>query len=610
MQPFDALTMTAVIAESKPLILNRRVEKIVQTARDEVLLSLRSKAGTINLLVSAHASFGRICIIAAPPPTRSSSPPPFSQILRRHLSSAVLSGFEQMPGERIVDITFSCLDEIGNRVKKILTAEIMGRHSNLILWDKESKKIIGASHNVTQEMSRQREVAPGLLYARPPGQEKPSIFSIVNEDWQAAFAMLKNDFAAKAGAGSRAEEKARTFEQWLVHSFSGLGRNLAEEIVEASGVRSEISDESLSASNCEAIWNRVDSIQKTKEYKASMRSDLTRFTVLSWWRERASAESEWKSFPSVNDMIEAYFQAVQLRAEMQQLKDRIRSELKSEHDRLQQRLSAAESLMESSTNHERFKKYGDLILANSGKISSGQSALVCSDLFSEDAATISVELNPNLSPSQNAQHYYRLFAKSRSRAQAAESSCNDAREKLAETSHYSRLLEEADSMPALQMLKEKVLYRGQKTEPARRTKAKEPRTEHRTGHQRLMSTRSSDGFTILVGRNKQENDLLVSKLAHPHDIWMHAQGLEGAHVLVKLPNKKDPPLSTLREAAQIAARFARAGLGGRVMVAYTYGKYVRKIGKDKPGLVRYENEKTLEVDTSAPMPDSLRRLFP
>jgi predicted ribosome quality control (RQC) complex YloA/Tae2 family protein len=165
-------------------------------------------------------------------------------------------------------------------------------------------------------------------------------------------------------------------------------------------------------------------------------------------------------------------------------------------------------------------------------------------------------------------------------------------------------------MPELQVLKERILDRGKRAEAPRPTpQAQQSRAPERPGNQRLMSTRSSDGFTIIVGRNKQENDFLISRLTHPLDIWLHAQGLEGAHVLIKLPNKKDPPLTTLKEAAQIAARFARTGLGGRVKVAYTYGKNVRKVAKDKPGLVRYENEKTLEVDTTAPMPASVRRLF-
>ncbi|MBX9722785.1 MAG: NFACT RNA binding domain-containing protein, partial [Candidatus Obscuribacterales bacterium] len=211
------------------------------------------------------------------------------------------------------------------------------------------------------------------------------------------------------------------------------------------------------------------------------------------------------------------------------------------------------------------------------------------------------------SASQNAQHYYRLYAKSRTRTKTADASSKDAADRLDEVKMYSQSLDAAETMQDLQILKESVLDRGKKIEQARQPSS--PQQKERTPQQRLMSTKSSDGFTIIVGRNRLENDVLVSKLTLPHDIWMHAQGLEGAHAVIKLPNKKDPPQTTLKEAGQIVARFSKIGLGARVNIVYTYGKWVKKIGKDKPGMVRYENEKTLEIDTAAPMPASLRRLF-
>ena len=610
MQPFDALTMRAILAEAKPVLLNRKVEKIQQISRDEILISLRSKAGTSHLLVSAQASFGRICLVLNPPSPRHSNPPPFCQLLRKHLSSAILTNMEQLPGERIADLTFSCVDELGNKSTKILTAEIMGRHSNLILWDSESKKILGASHNVTQEMSRQREISAGLTYTRPPKQEKSSIFSVAQGDWNKCFEELK---AKVAAGGGNEEELPKTFEQWLMAAFAGLGRHLAEEIVESSKVASAIAADGLTEENCSSLWQRVDSIQCLGEYKPSMRADLTRFSVLSWWSEDSASDTTlWKNYPTVNDLVDAYFRGVQLRTEIQQLKDRIRTELKSEQEKLQARLDAANKLLDGAKDHDRFKKFGDMILTHAAEISSGQAVLDCADLYSDNGKTLQIELNRNLSASQNAQNYYRLYAKSRTREKTALASSKDAQLKLTEVISCSQALESADNMQELQVLKEKVLDRARRPEhtskPVNAQNTTQAR-EARTPHQRLMSTKSSDGFTIIVGRNKQENDVLISKLTHPHDIWLHAQGLEGAHVLIKLPNKKDPPQSTLKEAAQVAARFARTGLGGRVRVVYTYGKYVKKIGKDKPGLVRYENEKTLEVDTSAPMPSSVRRLF-
>src|SRR5260221_590701 len=155
MQPFDALTIKVILGEAKPFLVNRKVDKVSQVARDEIVLTLRSRSGISNLLLSAHASFGRLCLVNLPPQTKRNNPPGFCMLLRKHLTGATLVGVEQLPGERIVDIYFSCLDEVGSPSHKVLTAEIMGRHSNLIFWDKASEQILGASHVVTRDMSRQ-----------------------------------------------------------------------------------------------------------------------------------------------------------------------------------------------------------------------------------------------------------------------------------------------------------------------------------------------------------------------------------------------------------------------------------------------------------------------
>jgi predicted ribosome quality control (RQC) complex YloA/Tae2 family protein len=658
MQPFDALTLKAVLHEARPVLVNRRIDRIQQISRDEVAIALRSKAGTSHLLVSAQASFGRLCLVHTPPQAKSPNVPVFCQLLRKYLSGAILTDMQQLSGERVVDLKFNCTDELGNRATRILTAEIMGRHSNLILWDEASEKILAASHNVTQEMSRHREIAPGLRYCRPPRQEKPNVFSVSQEEFKKMFASARSDAGIE------------TVEQWLISSFSGLGRHLCDEVVRAAELEYAAGSEHVAGSERAAeleqgghlqfgnnraanfLWNHIADIQVRTEYKPAMRKDLMRYTVLSWQKEallekakapaneaqiRSEEDSlppnevrvlpskeapvstndqvsvEWTSFLSANDMVEAYFKGVQLRAEIQQLKDRIKSELKNEQDKLQSRIDIADKLLVAAHDHERFKHFGDLILANVQVIETGQEKLQCENLFADQSCfanegdSISIVLNPNLSSSQNAQNYYRQYAKSRVRIKAATVSQQEALEKLKNVMDQYKALEQAETLSDLQILKERILDRGKKLEQAPRQN--HSNSKNKTTAPRLLSIKSSDGLTIIIGRNRYENDVLVGKLAQPHDIWMHAQGLEGAHVLVKVYGKKDPPLSTIVEAAQVAARFSRSGLGGKIKVAYTYAKYVRKLGKDKPGLVRYENEKTIEVDTAAPMPPALRKLF-
>jgi predicted ribosome quality control (RQC) complex YloA/Tae2 family protein len=510
------------------------------------------------------------------------------------------------------------MDELGTRTTKVLTAEVMGRHSNLIFWDKETEKIIGASHIVTAEMSRQREVAPTLKYVRPPQQDKPNVFDMQQERFNQVFAQI-----GSPSPGSAAETNPPiSLEQWFLSTFAGMGRHLVDEIVSAADVRSELPPANDTETR-DRLWAKIAAMQGCTNYRAAMRTDLTRYTVLSWWPElqASTAETqEWQSFPAVNDMVESYFRTLQVREQIQQLKDRIRSELKSETEKLDNRLAAAMKQLDNTGDLAELKKFGDLVLVNASSLEPGQTELICDDLYAAEngGAKVKIPLNPNLSAAQNAQHYYRQFAKGRVRTQAASVAQSDAAEKMAVIKGHLAALETAEG-EELTRLKEIVLDRGKRLDATKTLHQQSSKIQQKQmgggGPQagqrspRLMNTKSTDGWLIYIGRNRNENDVLLSKIAQPHDIWLHVQGQEGAHVLIKNPNKQDPPQTTLKEAAQLAARFSRISLGSKVRVIYTHVKYVRKLGKDKPGMVRYENEKSIEVDTAAPMPASLRRLF-
>jgi predicted ribosome quality control (RQC) complex YloA/Tae2 family protein len=611
MQPFDALTIRAVLQEAKPILVNRKVDKVTQLGRDEIVLTLRSKAGMINLLMSAQTAYGRICLVK---PTASQSPPDkggrnqgnlqstFCTLLRKHLGGATLVGVEQPPGERMVDFVFSCIDEVGGTSIKILTAEIMGRHSNLIFWEKDTQKIVCASHIVTKEMSRQREVAPGLRFERPPGQDKPNIFAVTEKDFAEKVEAFKT--AVKNGEPLN-PPLAPTVEQWLINSFTGLGRHLAAEIVAATEVQSVAGSAAEDADMAEKLWKRVLQLHEVQQYKPAMKSDLSTYTVLSWWPELSGENEQWKPFPAVNDLIEEYYRLVEAREHFNQLRERLRSELKGEGDKLEARISAASLQLGNGGTSEELKRHGDLVLANIASIGPGQDQLVCSDLFQPDGTPVTIKLNPNISPAQNAQAFYRQFAKSRARQGAASIACREASQRLDVIRKQISMVEEANTQEQLRQLKDSLL--GRRPQEAMRAPLPQAKKKNKS---RLMSLTSSDGWTIYVGRNRQENDYLLSKLALPYDLWLHIQGQGGAHVLIRVPaSKQDPPMTTLKEAAQVAARMSKAASGTKVRVVYTQCRYVKKIAKDKPGVVRYENERTLEVDTGGPMPKCMKQLF-
>ncbi len=665
MQPFDALTIKAVLQESRPLLVNRRVDKIVQLGRDELLLTLRAKAGMINLFMSAHTAHGRICLVKLPSsatpndkslsryfpvqkPGSSNSnsfnaASGFMNVLRRHLAGASLVGVEQPTGERVVNFVFSCTDEVGSASLKILTAEIMGRHSNLIFWDKSTEKILGASHLVTKEMSRQREILPGLKYVKPPSPEKSSVFAATEEDFDRQIAALTEKLGntttgdvldAKDGAGtagpagtgtaaagmatspdlataSRPDSQPKgpppTVEQWLIDSYTGLGKHLSEELVHKSGLPSKLTRENFDPIALKsAIWKEIKSIQEVGSFKPFMKKDLSRYTVLGWW-EDASDESKWKQFPAVNDMVEEYFRLIETREQFHQLRERLRSEIKSETEKIQTRLGAADTHLVESESPLEFKKRGDLVLAHLNEIGPGQSVLVCEDLYDLEAPNkqIEIQLNSNLNASQNAQNFYRQFAKHRARQGAASMARQEATSKMNFLQKQLQALDQATVIDELRGLRDTLVPRKLENK-----KVAPPEAQNKKPKQRLLQLNSSDNWTIYVGRNRHENDHLLTRLAQPNDVWLHILGQGGAHILIRVPaSKQDPPMTTLKEAALLAARMSKAGMGAKVRVVYTQVRFVKKIAADKPGLVRYEKEKTIEVDTSQPVPEYMKHVF-
>jgi predicted ribosome quality control (RQC) complex YloA/Tae2 family protein len=437
---------------------------------------------------------------------------------------------------------------------------------------------------------------------RPPGQEKTSIFATTAEQFAENIDKLKQQLGVATTNNGNETLPPATIEQWLIATYTGLGRHLAEEIVGACGLESKLSAGTSFSLIQEKLWPKVEALKTQSDFKAYMRKDLSRYSVLGWWP--GMNEDEWTHFPAVNDLVEEYFRSNEAREQFQQLKERLRTELRSESEKLTSRLAAADLQLEAAESPSDLKKWGDLILANIHEITAGQAKLICQDLYDSQNATVQIKLNPNMTASQNAQHFYRQFAKNRARQGAASLAKQEATKRLAKLGQHLILIDEAKEADQLKSLRETLVGRKQDGRKA------PPITPQKKSKSRLLQVTSSDGWTIYVGRNRHENDHLLSHLAQPSDIWLHILGQGGAHVLIRVPaSKQDPPANTLREAAQVAARMSKASIGSKVRVVYTQCRYVKKISKDKPGLVRYENERTMEIDTGLPLPPAIQSLL-
>lgn len=619
MQPFDALSLKAVLQEAKPLLLNKRVDKISQLGRDEILIGLRSKSGNINIFLSAHSTYARICLVRIPSSGDKSnsnerniferyqikekfkSQPKFGVILRKVLYAATLVGVEQLPGERVIDFVFSCIDEVGTTSLKVLSAELMGRHSNLIFWDKETRMILAASHMVTKEMSRRREILPKGIYERPPAADKPNIFLLDKSVIQEKVEALAQSIAI--AAESATTPHAVTFEQWFLSSFSGLGKTLAEELVKSLCLPAKI--EKFDPNNLiDSIWQKIEALQNIQSFHPHMCKNYSTYSCLGW-----SKSEDFVEFSACNDMIEHYYRVLESKEQFSQLKERLFFEVRGERQKLEARRSQAGEHAINEEELSNYKTTGDLILAHLQELKPGQEELLV------DATKI--KINPLLTGVQNAQHYYRLYSKARARISSASCVLDEINSRLSFLDKIDHAIKEAPGLSELIGVKEtllpKTISRQQQQQSSKSGERSHHKKEHgnnkNSGKRKLLSLNSKDGWKIYAGRNRHENSHLLT-IANQFDIWLHVLGQSGAHVLIRVPStKQDPPKSTLLEAAQIAARLSRVPAGAKVTVVYTQCRYVKSLDKNKIGQVRYENEKTLLVDTSVAMPDLIKRLY-
>ncbi len=480
----------------------------------------------------------------------------------------------------------------------------MGRHSNLIFWDKSSGKIITASHLVTKDMSRQREVAPTLRYERPPSQERASLYNVPEEKFKELFLSLREN-----------PGNFVTIEQWIIATFTGAGRHLCEELVLSSGLSSETAKTLSDSQAAEKLWQSINLIRLDDQYRPFMLNDLSRYSVLGIYPH---SESDVKYFPSVNDLIEEYFRACEMQEQLNQLREKLKNDLAQELSKLDSRVKTASEHVLGTKEIDNLKRSGDLILANLTSIKAGQAVLETQNIFDGTEELLSIKLNPDLTSSQNAQHYYRQFAKVRARNSTAARSIEEAKDRRITLDKKLEQVLAAKDLYDLKQIKDSLSGKrpgsfaggGAANKGGQRnTPGGQPQKPGKS-KEKILSVQSTDGWTIYVGRNRMDNDYLLSRLAQPNDLWFHVLGQGGAHVLIRIPSsKQEPPARTIEEAAQIAARLSKAGHGAKVRVVYTQCKFVKKIAKDKPGLVRYEHERTLEVDTAKPMPKAMKQLF-
>ena len=566
--PLDAVCLQAVVAELAPQITGSRIEKIQQPARDQVVLLLR---GNRRLLLSAGGGQPRLHLteLLRDNPAQ---PPMFCMLLRKYLSGGIIESIQQAPLERVVTLTISAADELGERSQFSLILEAVARRANLILADKDGH-IIDCLRRIDFEMNPDRQVLPGLFYHLPTPPDKVSPFTVTEEE----FAAL----AAAAGEGAPAD-------QWLVRTVNGLSPLVARELT----FRACGSTDAPVTGHTAALWSAFAAWRDTVNEKHFTPAMLKRsgvpmdFTYLHVGQYGGAAEEE--TYTSFSRLLDDFYEK---REQAERVKQKGQDLVKTASNgaaRLRRKIAAQEQELAESKNRDKWRVYGELITANLYRMERGMSRLTAQNYYDPDCADVDIPLDVRLSPQENAAKYFKKYTKAKTAEKYITAQLEKARVELTYLESVLQELTLAESEQDFNDIRAELTDGGY-------LRAKGRKQPQRPSKPREF--RSTAGLRILVGRNNRQNDRLTAKDAEKWDIWLHTQRIHGSHVIL-CTGGAQPDEQSIAEAASLAAYFSQAQDGTKVPVDFTPVKYVKKPAGSPPGFVNYTNYKTILADPS------------
>jgi predicted ribosome quality control (RQC) complex YloA/Tae2 family protein len=571
---FDSTVMAAVVAELSQKLTGGRISKIYQPLESEIALLIYAGGANHRLLISAEARFARLHLSRLEkknPP----APPTFCMLLRKYIEGGRIMAIVQVGRERICRIRIGVIDELGNPVEFVLVAEIMGKHSNIVLLNPQGR-ITDAIRRVTEEVNRYRELLPGLAYVPPPPVKKLDPDSLTAEALDALRAPAAN---------------VQTW-QFVLDTVDGLGPLLARE----AAVRADYTPSTpVGQTDLARLVAAVQELANPTEYEPCLLRDaegkLKDYHVLPL---RSWPGPVQTGFDSVGAGLEAFYGRREEDDRLGALRGSLAKLVRDEAGRVRRKLQFQTESLDKAENAEEYRIKGELITAHLWQIQKGDREAVVVNYYDPEGGQQIIPLDEARTPAENAQAYYRRYQKARSGKVQIHEQIEKSSQELAYLEQVETTLIAATSMPDLEEIRRELQtegYLGVRRE--RRGRQAAPKGEEKPAPP--LTVRSSDGLEIWVGRNNRQNDYLTLKLASATDIWLHTKEIPGSHVILRVLPGVPVPEHAIHEAAALAAWYSRGRESASVPVDYTLRKHVRKPSGARPGMVIYDSQKTLWV---------------
>ena len=547
---YDGLFIHSLLNSVRPLVVNGRLSKIYQPFAQDLILTFRKERKNIQLLLSANAQYPRFYVTkqAIVNPDKA---PTFVMVLRKYLEGSVLQSIDQVGVDRIVNFNFSNRNELGDQVQLVLSLELMGRHSNVILYDKKSGQIIDLLKRVNPDENRVRLLLPKAKYELPP------LIPGIN-----GFKITEAEFNLKA---------TDTDPATLAKQFGGLDRDDRQEL-------EGYLEDDLSFSSFKTFMDQFDKkgafILKTPKNKRKI------FPYLPYHLDLTKEASD----PDFNHALDEFYQYQSNQDWVKQKSSQIERVIKNEHNKLTKKIVKLKKQLDQAENSEGYRIRGEILNANLAQVKPGMSQIELPNYY-DNNKPIKIKLDTALSPARNGQKYFTRYKKLRDSIKHVKEQISIAQTNLNYFDTIQTAIDNAEPQD-IDQITDELMSQGYLKKPQK------PKRKKKITEKNLNKFRISSGKTVLVGKNNLQNDWLTLKKANKTDIWFHVKNIPGSHVILQSSEATD---EDIKETAEIAAYFSKAKNSAHVQVDYVADKRVKKPNGAKPGFVIYTGQNSIEV---------------
>ena len=572
----DGLVIHNLAHELTTKLVGGKIDRVHQPENDELVLYIRNNKENFKLVLSSSASNPRIYIANDYKKENPIKAPMFCMLFRKYIQGGIITEISQINFERIIKISVESFDELKEKTTKDIYIEIMGRHSNIILV--QNSKIIDSIKRIPPSVSRVRQLLPNMTYELPPAQDKinpikgTSIKSFIN---------ILREFDGPIYKG-------------IYSKFLGISPSVAKEICHRANLNPNDNGNDKTRDELSVLYRIFSDLFtniKKDEYNPCIVIDENIDKVIDFSCINLSYldGNKFIKNDSISQIIEDYYKTKDFKERVHQRTADLRKSISIKLERLYHKQKKIEKELRDADNADEFKVKGELLTSYIYMIQKGMESVEVANFYDPNYSNIRIALNKNLTPSENAQKYFKKYNKLKTAKIELTSQIAICNEEIEYLENIMLGIENCENLEELNDIKDELIKLGYAKAPFRYKAKKDidPTTKPN-------QFTSSDGFKILVGKNNKQNDYLTLRIADPEDLWMHTKNIPGSHVIIKCAGKEVPD-NTLLEAATLAAYFSKARLSSQVPVDYTMKKHVKKPSGSKPGMVIYETNSTIYV---------------